>query len=294
MRLVVTLLVRDEVDVVAAMIEHHLAAGADFVVATDNGSTDGTVEILEAYRDARVLELLHEPEQTYEQGRWVTRMARRAAEVHGADWVINADADEFWWPRDGDSLATALAIIPNRYGTVFTARENLVADPARDGAWPDRLVLRDLLSLSQRGTRIGGKVCHRGRPDVVVVQGNHKVEAPGIGARWPAFPLTVLHALDRSYAQFQHKIEIGGRSLAANADLDPEFGWHWRADYERLLDGTLRGAWQARQLDAGQVADGLATGRLVRDERLVRRLRDLAERAVVPDALRAVLAGARR
>lgn len=294
MRLVVTLLVRDEVDVVAAMIEHHLAAGADLIIATDNGSTDGTIEILEAYRDAGVLELLHEPEQTYEQARWVTRMARRAAETHGADWVINADADEFWWPRDSDSLAQTLAVIPERYGSVFAARENLVADPQRTGSWPDRLVLRDLLSLSQRGARISGKVCHRGHPEVVVAQGNHKIEAPGIGARWPASPLTVLHALDRSYAQFQHKIEIGGRSLASNPELDPELGWHWRADYARLLDGTLRDTWQARQLDAEQVADGLATGRLVRDERLVRRLRDLAERAVVPDALRAVLAGARR
>ena len=132
-RLLMTLLVRDEADVVAAMIEHHLAAGVDFVIATDNGSVDGTVEILEAYRDAGVLELHHEPSQDYEQGRWVTGMARRAA-GHGADWVINADADEFFWPA-GASLKNVLGAVDPAFGVVEMRRDNLVADPAIEGGW---------------------------------------------------------------------------------------------------------------------------------------------------------------
>jgi hypothetical protein len=291
MRLVLTLLVRDEADVIAAMIEHHLAAGVQFVVATDNGSTDGTSDILAAYRDAGVLNLITEPAQTYEQARWVTRMARRAAAEHGADWVINADADEFWWPRDTAGLTNALAVLPPSYGTVVAPRENLVAEPGRGGPWPDRLVLRDLLSLHERGGRIGSKTCHRGDPEITIKQGNHRLIGEALGKPWPGSPITVLHVPDRSYSQFENKIRLGGGSVVGNPDLDPEFGWHWRADYERLQAGTLEQEWISRQLTADQVELGVAEGRLVPDDRLARRLTDLLPNAVRPDLLRAVLTG---
>ena len=47
MTLVMTLLARDEIDIVDSWLAFHLNAGADLVIATDNRSQDGTTEVLE-------------------------------------------------------------------------------------------------------------------------------------------------------------------------------------------------------------------------------------------------------
>src|SRR3954466_6004641 len=101
MKLVMTLLVRDEQDIVADNLDFHLAQGVDEVIVTDNGSEDATLEILRPYEERGAVRAISEPSDDSSQGRWVTRMARMEAADLGADWVINNDAHEFWWPRGG-------------------------------------------------------------------------------------------------------------------------------------------------------------------------------------------------
>ena len=144
------LLVRDEADIVDAQIAFHLHAGVDFVIATDNRSQDGTTEILERYERTGHLLLLREDGDDMRQDEWVTRMARLAATDHGADWVINADADEFWWPRSG-SLKDVLATIPERYGVVRGCWRHFL--PGRDRPLLRRADDRPLCGPAHRATR---------------------------------------------------------------------------------------------------------------------------------------------
>ena len=59
-----TLLVRDEADIVDAQLAYHLHAGVDHVIATDNASSDGTTELLERYERGGCLRLFREPGET--------------------------------------------------------------------------------------------------------------------------------------------------------------------------------------------------------------------------------------
>ena len=94
-----TLVVRDEADVIDDQIRFHLEHGVDLVLATDHGSVDGTTEILRRYEREGSLKLTRRTDEAFAQSEWVTQMARQAATEFGADWVINSDADEFWMVR---------------------------------------------------------------------------------------------------------------------------------------------------------------------------------------------------
>ena len=97
-RLIMTLLVRDNADIVAANMDFHLAMGVDHIIVTNNRSEDATRNIVLDYVRRGAATLIDEYNDDYDQSTWVTRMARMAARDLSADWVINSDVDEFWWP----------------------------------------------------------------------------------------------------------------------------------------------------------------------------------------------------
>jgi hypothetical protein len=187
MRFVITVMVRDEVDIIAAWVEHHAAQGADLIIATDNGSVDGTTEVLKAYADLGIVELQHDPVHRKQQHVVVTNMARRAQTEYAADWVINADADEFWVPQDKSlTLRSALAAIPLSLNAFTVPVVNLIGPPARRGSGLDRLLWRDYRTNEQL-REVGvyaqptANAVHRGAADIVVAQGNHFVSLPSNG-----------------------------------------------------------------------------------------------------------------
>jgi hypothetical protein len=275
-KVVLTLLVRDEEDVLAANLDHHLALGVDRIVVTDNLSLDGTPAILEDYRRRGRVIVLRETRDDYAQGAWVTRMARLAARELAADWVLNGDADEFWWPRDGD-LRTTLASVPPAWGVVVAPRHNLVPDPrVATGPFHRRCVLRETVSRNHLGQPLPPKVCHRGDPDVVVAQGNHAVSGPRLGPVLEDRRLEILHVPLRTFDHFQNKIVKGGRAYDRNTELPRDAGHVWRTLYRAHEAGELRAAWDALVPDRDAVARGLAAGTLAEDHRLRRAVDALA------------------
>ena len=276
MKLVLTLLARDEADVVDAQIAFHLHAGVDFVIATDNRSEDGTTEILERYQRAGRLLLLREHGDDMRQDRWVTRMARHAAAELGADWVINADADEFWWPRSG-SLKDVLASVPERYGVV----RGLLA--ALRPASLDGPVLRradDGAPLRARAPRRQGDDLPRApeggpprRPRGLDRAREPRCASPRLAPLRGWHPLEVLHFSLRSPEQLGRKAVrdwVGWTQNPHGPTLHQELA------YEAQQAGRLDEYYDSFVVTDEALAAGVADGSLARDTRLRDALRAIA------------------
>ena len=172
MRLVMTLKVRDEEDIIEDNLRFHLALGVDFFVVMDNGSVDRTPEILARYADAGLAHVLRDETGDLRGlgAKWYTRMGRMAATEFEADWVIHNDADEFWWPISG-TIKEALAAIPESFGAVVAPRAEFVGRPVRPGlvrrapGIPREALHPSAEGGASRGPRRGGAPpgCPRGR-----------------------------------------------------------------------------------------------------------------------------------
>jgi glycosyltransferase involved in cell wall biosynthesis len=271
MKLVQTLVVRDEADIVDAQLSYHLNAGVDFVIASDHASRDGTTEILESYARDGVLRRIPVTGDMHD-GPWRTRMARLAATEHGADWVINTDADEFWMPRAG-ALKEVFAAVREPWGVVFALSRHFVPRPAELN-FAERMTVRVSPSVAINDPtspyRPHLKAAHRADAWITISHGAHSA----FSRRWRALhnwhPADVLHFPFRSMAQWESK---GVRRARGDSPL---------GQYVTALLASERGRaadrYRALVVDDAVLERGCADGSLTVDVRLRDTLRDRRDR----------------
>jgi hypothetical protein len=219
-------------------------------------------------------------------------MAREAATRHGATWVLNADADEFWVAEDpGRTLREAFLGIPTSYRAFDVPVIDMTGAPALEGSGISRLVYRDLrpverinaLGLHAHATH---DVVFAADPEVEVAQGNHFVNIESRGRPEPGRGIEVLHLPWRSWKQFSAKVRNAGEAYERSG-LTPSPNHHGMRDYRRLREGRLFPLYLARHPLPDEIA-AAAEGELRRDDRLAASLADpVADRAVEPALWRA-------
>ncbi|GAB4332167.1 MAG: hypothetical protein Kow0037_09460 [Calditrichia bacterium] len=286
-KLVMTLLVRDEMEFIHENIQFHLNQGVDFIIVTDNGSTDGTREVLEEYQKAGVLEVIDEPEQTYEQKKWVTRMAHLALEKYGAKWVLNNDADEFWFSKSGN-LKNELK--STGFNVLACPRINMLPDEEiLNGNYRfyhnPAAVIRPLKNEASREkpekisylTKISQKVIAQTNGLEMVYQGNHDVIIENKVVK-NSEDILIYHYPILTYEQFERKVINGGSSIESNENFDPTWCWHWTYWYKLYKNGSLRDEYQRLILDKKSIDFYLNLGIVQIDYRMREYIENLYKR----------------
>lgn len=240
--LYMTLLVKDEEDIIEQNLLFHKAMGVDGFIVTDNNSIDGTVDILAKYKEKGwIKELIDEPGNNYDQKKWVDRMIRIARNKYNADWIINADADEFWYTPLKD-LKKELE--ETRYNIISCPLVNVVPENDKPLELWHTVVANPIKDLTKLGLSKYAvyniqfnKVIHRAHGYIDIYTGNHNVEM---------FPekksdksnITIYHYPVRHYSRFLTKVKNGGEAMRNNSNKS--LGTHWQDLYNIYLRGNLK------------------------------------------------------
>ncbi|WP_294603176.1 glycosyltransferase family 2 protein [uncultured Rothia sp.] len=213
-------MVKNEADIIEQTIRHLLNQGVEQILVADNGSTDGTYELLQELSKTLPVHVIQDREVAYYQSEKMTWLADQVTEA-GAEWIVPFDADEFWYGvsaplaevlRSQKGRAIELTklynIFPNLDGTSF----NIDSKPY----W-------DL------------KVCFSAWKGAVITMGNHEVVTPGVQK---LDEVAIIHYPWRSIEQFTRKMQQGAKALEAT-DLPEHMGYHWRQNADITLESAL-------------------------------------------------------
>ena len=109
LRLAIVCIVKNEADYLEEWLCFHFALGVDHVFLYDNGSTDGTFELLEPYANHGLVTIVNWPLPGGQLGAYNHALRFFGPSV---DWLAFVDVDEFIVPVKDDDIPSILARYP--------------------------------------------------------------------------------------------------------------------------------------------------------------------------------------
>ncbi len=250
-KLIMTILARDEGDIIEKNIEFHLNHGVDFIIATDNASSDNTRNVFVKYQNQGKLYLIDEPGRDISQSKWNNKMARIAIDNYKADIVFHCDADEFWFPKSGDLKAeiwnssadvlkvNLINILLENKGGKESFPENAkyaVVHPIETENFQEDSKKENLYFF-----RYPPKVIFKtGEGLLKVSMGNHSIinKKKVINTR-KSENINIFHFPLREKKEFYRKVINYGRAMERNNSFSKDINWHIRRWFDAYKLGKL-------------------------------------------------------
>lgn len=238
-RLVMTLLVKDEEDILEDNLIFHRLMGVDGFIVTDNNSADHTPDIIRKYcRKGWILETIEESGNGFDRKAWTDRMVWKARTTYGADWVINADADELWYAPSGDLKRE----LRNTDANVLACdMRNVYPEEEKPFCFWDKLThfVPNPFDYNLSPFSIFGplekKVIHRTSGYIQVTPDGHGVIM--FPRRTVKSAVRIYHYTVRGKQHFIHKVVNVGSQLANHKEKRDVL--HWRYFYNLYRRGVL-------------------------------------------------------
>lgn len=263
MKVVMTILVRNEDDIIGENLKYHLNNGVDHFIITDHHSTDGTRDILREYERQGVAEVRVEESNEHHQAAWVTEMARKAHDTYGADWVINNDADEFWMSKKGSIKDFFEAIDPKVY-KVHVPRFDFFYRPFKNIKFYDAMVFREFV---RRWT----KCCHRATSDIIVEVGNHDANSESLSKTLrglETIDMILAHYPIRNPERYKNKMILGTSSVMNTPGISSEMFFHWKQALQAIQNNTFEDFIRTSMKTDDQINEDIRNYRIIFDDRL--------------------------
>jgi hypothetical protein len=112
--LAITAIVKNVAPYLREWIEFHRLVGVEHFFMYNNESTDGTADILEAYRKAGLVTAFAWPSMTGWNGQYAAYAHSTKTQRTNCRWMMFIDIDEFVFPSEGTDLRLALAAYADR------------------------------------------------------------------------------------------------------------------------------------------------------------------------------------
>lgn len=251
-----TLLVKDEEEILLKNILFHKEMNVDGFIVTSHNSTDKTNEILEYLKSPQggniVKEIFYETDPQFKQEIWVDRMIRVAKETYNADWVINADADEFYYSKQLDLKKSILNSQETNANVLWIDSLVFFPDDRADFLNCPYFITRRFFDFEakalgiyedpkysgfiENGLPFCRKVIHKTKGYKKIVLGNHFVHMKN-KKEIQTIDINLYHFHIQNYKNYEKKIK---RYLTSVKDLAPHIAIHMKYMISLYENGKLK------------------------------------------------------
>lgn len=240
--LYMTILAKNEEDIIEENLIFHKKMGVDGFIVTDNNSEDKTREIFEKYyKMGWIKEIIDEKSQEYSQIEWVDRMIKIAKEKYKADWIINADADEFWHSK----VSNLKIELSKSSSNIIQCDIFNVLSENQEKFYYNTKIIKNLIDVEKYNlskfniyTKQFPKVIHRTKGYKKIHMGNHGVKMV-LPVYEKSMDIEIFHYSIRSLKHFKEKMITGGKNVEKNIALGRHVANHWRYFYEGYRSGKI-------------------------------------------------------